>query len=263
MAVAATRDAPSSSCELRLLRRIPRREKLSDDRVPFPDRLVIRRSRPLPGLGEVVSLLNYGPQIFVVLRALLRGDDTQHVAAGRDERQFVTLLTRPASTTTFWRSAAGQSLPWRILAFEPRAYLLGLVDLRRTVYRVTDAVPDGREATFERGFHPTNTVVDGVVGVIEKRRDPVDTEEGISLENKCNEELAGGEFRIVERCFERVGYGMTAVSAPDTGEISEVWMVCSPQLGHGACCQASFSRRSMSASSGSECISKTPSETSW
>jgi len=49
----------------------------------------------------------------------------------------------------------------------PEHTLLGFVDLRGTIDRVIDTFPDGREAALERGFHPSNPVVDGVVGVME------------------------------------------------------------------------------------------------
>ena len=78
---------------------------------------------------------------------------------------------------------------------------------------------DGRGAALKRGFHPTNAVVDSIVGVIEQRRDLVDAQESISVEDERNEELTGSEFRIVEGCSERVSFGMTAVSTPDTWRV--------------------------------------------
>ena len=96
---------------------------------------------------------------------------------------------------------------------------MGLVDLRGPVDRVTDALLDGREATLERGFRPTNAVVDGVVRVIERRRDLVNAEQRIGVEDERNKELTGGEFRIVERCSERVYPGIAAVLTPDAWRV--------------------------------------------
>jgi len=105
------------------------------------------------------------------------------------------------------------------MAFEDRAHLLSLVDLRGTVDCVTDAFPDGREAPPERGSHPADAVVDSIVGVIEKRRDLVNAEEGIGVEDEPNKELVSGEFRIVEQRCECVSRGMAAVSTSNTRRV--------------------------------------------
>ena len=51
-------------------------------------------------VGKIADLIDHWPQILLVLRALLDRHDTQHVAAGRDERQFVALFPRPSGATT-------------------------------------------------------------------------------------------------------------------------------------------------------------------
>src|SRR5699024_5794478 len=51
-AATTTRGTPLGSCELRRLRRIPRRGRPCSDRVPFLGRPAIRRSRPLPVAGR-------------------------------------------------------------------------------------------------------------------------------------------------------------------------------------------------------------------
>jgi hypothetical protein len=60
------------------------------------------------------------------------------------------------------------------MAFVARADLLGLVDLRGTIDRVTDAFPDGGEAASELGFHVLDRLEDDFVGAVEKWRDLID-----------------------------------------------------------------------------------------
>jgi hypothetical protein len=55
--------------------------------------------------------------------------------------------------------------------------------------------------------------------VIEQRRDLVDAEESIGVEDERNEELTGGEFRIVEGCSERVCPGTTTVTTSNSWRV--------------------------------------------
>ena len=77
--------------------------------------------------------------------------------------------------------------------------------------------PDGREAANERGFHVVDRGEDGFVGAVKQRRDLIDAEEGICVENEGDEELAGREFRVVEWCTAGVGGFPVTASAPDAG----------------------------------------------
>ena len=80
-----------------------------------------------------------------------------------------------------------------------------------------DAIPDGGEAASERGFHVLDRSEDSFVGAIKQRYDLVDAEEGIGVENEGDEELAGGEFRVVERCSAGAGGFPATAATPDSG----------------------------------------------
>ena len=82
---------------------------------------------------------------------------------------------------------------------------------------MADAFPDGREAARERGFHVVDRLEDGFVGVVEQRRDLVDAEEGVGVEDEGDEKLAGSEFRVVEGCAAGVGGFPVTASTPDAG----------------------------------------------
>ena len=92
-----------------------------------------------------------------------------------------------------------QSVSRWVLVFEFRAHLLGFIDLHRSDDRVAGAFLDGWEAARERGFHVVDRLEDGFVGTIEQRRDLVDAEEGVSVEDEGDEKPAPSELRVVER----------------------------------------------------------------
>ena len=113
--------------------------------------------------------------------------------------------------------AAGQSVPRWVSSLESRADLLGFIDLCWPVDGVADAFPDGWEAASERGFYVVDRLEDGFVGTVKQRRDLIDAEEGVGVEDEGDEKLAGGEFLIVERCAAGVGDFPVTASAPDAG----------------------------------------------
>ena len=80
---------------------------------------------------------------------------------------------------------------------------------------MTDTIPDGWEAASERGFYVVDRLEDGFVGVVEQRRDLVDAEEGIGVENEGDEKFAGGEFRVLEGCSAGVGSFPITAATPN------------------------------------------------
>src|SRR5699024_8596976 len=130
---------------------------------------------------------------------------------------LITSLSCPSRPSGSRRPAAGQSVPRWVLTFEPRAHPLSFVHLCRSSNRVIDAFPDGRETASERGFDVVDCLEDGFVGAVEQWCDLVYAEERISVEDESNEELAGGEFRVVEGCATGIGGFPVTASTPNPG----------------------------------------------
>jgi hypothetical protein len=113
------------------------------------------------------------------------------------------------------------------LAFEARTYLLCFIDLRRPVDCLGDALPDSRKSPTERGFKLSELVVKRGVTRRDETSDLGDAEKRIGVENEGDEELTGGEFRIVERCPSRVrGFPVTAATLDPVGAVEGMETVC-------------------------------------
>lgn len=61
--------------------------------------------------------------------------------------------------------------------------------------------------------------MNGVIGPVKQGRDLIDAEQGIGVQNEGHEELAGGEFCVIEWRPKGVGTHESAATAPDTVEI--------------------------------------------
>ena len=72
-----------------------------------------------------------------------------------------------------------------------------------------------QKTPHERGLHIADRLEDSFIGTVEQRRDLIDAEEGIGIEDEGEEELAGGEFRVVERRSSGVGGFLDTAPTPD------------------------------------------------
>ena len=69
------------------------------------------------------------------------------------------------------------------------------------------------------------------------KRDLVDAEQRIRVESEGDEELAGGEFRIVEGCSPRVRGFPVAPATPDSIRSIDAWSVSCSQCGQDRAAQ--------------------------
>jgi hypothetical protein len=102
------------------------------------------------------------------------------------------------------------------LSFEAGTYLSGFIDLGLAADCLGNTVPDSRKSPTNGCFELSDVVVERLVGRREQKRDLVDAQERISVEDEGDEELAGSEFRIVERRSPRVRGFPVAAATPDT-----------------------------------------------
>jgi len=146
------------------VRHTSRHGSRSCDRVSFDGRPGARLSRPLSAAGR--------GRMFPPLQALnqcrtrFRASPESHGA-----RQLVAVTPFPACSTRSGRPAAMTAVSRRILAFEPRTDLSGLVDLRWSRDRMLERTPAEGEVTVNPGFHLSNRVEDRLIRLIQYNLD--------------------------------------------------------------------------------------------
>ena len=129
----------------------------------------------------------------------------------------------------------GQPLPRRLLAFEPRIHPLCFIDLCWPIDCPGDALSDSRKPPTERGFTLSELVVERCVTRREQPGDSGDAQKRISLKDEGDEELTGGEFRLVEGRVSRVGRLPVTVATPDTVGTVEGVEAVSTAVRTGSC----------------------------
>jgi len=134
--------------------------------------------------------------------------------------------------------------------------------LRQAVDRLGDALPDGRKPPTERRFYRSDLVMERRVARREQSGDLGDAEERIGVEDKGDEELTGGEFRIVEQCASSVGGFPVTATAPDTVGAVQSLEAVGTTVWQVRASQTVLRRRSTMALSGSGRNSITPSSAS-
>lgn len=72
--------------------------------------------------------------------------------------------------------------------------------MSRLFDRLGDALPDSRKSREKRRFSLLDRVIECLVTRREEEGDLVDAELRICVKNEVDEELAGGEYRVVEGC---------------------------------------------------------------
>jgi hypothetical protein len=102
------------------------------------------------------------------------------------------------------------------LAFVTRTDLARFVDLCWSIDGLVEQSPDHGKAVLDCGFHLSNRCVHGSVGSIEERRNLVDTEQRIGVEDEREKHLAAGEALLMERRSIGIYWLEIAASAPDT-----------------------------------------------
>ena len=102
------------------------------------------------------------------------------------------------------------------MPFEARTHLLGFIDLHWPSDCLGANLPDSREAPEERSFDLSDSSMERLVARREEEGDLIDAEQRISVEDEGDEELAGGEFPIVEGRSAGVGGFPVTAATPDT-----------------------------------------------